>query len=436
MCGFYGTNLDVDYFEDQLICRRGPDESSRKKYYDFLVTHHLLKLDSESTIQPYIKDDILVAFNGEFYMDLKNSEVEYMVDEYKKQGINFVKNLDGEFSIVLIDAQKDLAFIVTDDFRTKPIFYSLDRGFSFSSYECFLNDIGVKNVVKPDVGSIITINTKSNEVVCSEKLYEFDLNQHKDTFDDWVVAFKNSVAKRSDPKKGKGIFVGLSSGYDSGAIAFELKRQDREFLTFSVLGTETPSILKERVDLLASEKVRCAGWGKEPGIEAMCIEHIRSSTENKRYDIYSSQGDYVEDTKMDSDNGCKWLVSVCHAARENEHRICLSGGGADEIFSDYGFGGKRIYPHSNFGGKFPDDLSEIFPWASFYESTMSSYMMKEEYVGGSFGIETRYPFLDRMVVQEFLCLKPELKNSKYKSVLDHYLTENQVPFERDVKRGF
>ena len=42
-----------------------------------------------------------------------------------------------------------------------------------------------------------------------------------------------------------------------------------------------------------------------------------------------------------------------------------------------------------------------FSHGQFYESTMSSYMMKE-YVGGSFGIETRYPFLDRMVVQSFV----------------------------------
>ena len=32
--------------------------------------------------------------------------------------------------------------------------------------------------------------------------------------------------------------------------------------------------------------------------------------------------------------------------------------------------------------------------------------MKEEMVAGAYGIETRYPFLDRDVVQEFLWLKP------------------------------
>ena len=38
------------------------------------------------------------------------------------------------------------------------------------------------------------------------------------------------------------------------------------------------------------------------------------------------------------------------------------------------------------GGLFPEDLSTIFPWASFYGSTMVSYLAKEEYVAGSYGI--------------------------------------------------
>ena len=110
--------------------------------------------------------------------------------------------------------------------------------------------------------------------------------------------------------------------------------------------------------------------------------------------------------------------------------------GGDEIFSDYGFGGQSKYQHSNFGGLFPSDLSIIFPWASFYGSTMESYLAKEEYVGGSYGIESRYPFLDKAVVQEFLSLSVELKNKQYKNVLHEYLTRNNFPFAQGQKIGF
>lgn len=62
--------------------------------------------------------------------------------------------------------------------------------------------------------------------------------------------------------------------------------------------------------------------------------------------------------------------------------------------------------------------------------------MKEEHVSGSYGVEGRYPFLDTAVVQEFLWLAPELKNSNYKSVLHHYLTKHNYPFDAKQKVGF
>ena len=62
--------------------------------------------------------------------------------------------------------------------------------------------------------------------------------------------------------------------------------------------------------------------------------------------------------------------------------------------------------------------------------------MKEEHVSGSDGVEGRYPFLDTMVVQEFLWLSAKLKNSNYKSVIHNYLTVNEYPFDISQKVGF
>ncbi|CAE7211915.1 unnamed protein product, partial [Symbiodinium sp. CCMP2456] len=86
--------------------------------------------------------------------------------------------------------------------------------------------------------------------------------------------------------------------------------------------------------------------------------------------------------------------------RERGILVYLSGTGADEIISDYGHGGKKIFPHSNFGGLFPEDLGTLFPWEAFFLGTQRDYLMKEELVAGVHGVEARYPFLDRMVVQE------------------------------------
>ena len=116
--------------------------------------------------------------------------------------------------------------------------------------------------------------------------------------------------------------------------------------------------------------------------------------------------------------------------------IYLSGSGADEIFSDYGYNGIKHFRHSTIGGKFPEDLETVFPWKNFFDNTQRAYLMKEEYVSGSHGIEGRYPFLDKEVVQEFLWLKPELKNKFYKSVLHNYMEINDYPFDISQKVGF
>ena len=41
-----------------------------------------------------------------------------------------------------------------------------------------------------------------------------------------------------------------------------------------------------------------------------------------------------------------------------------------------------------------------------------------------------------MVVQEFLWLKQELKNSEYKSVIHQYMIKNDYPFDEQQKVGF
>ena len=155
------------------------------------------------------------------------------------------------------------------------------------------------------------------------------------------------------------------------------------------------------------------------------------------YKTFSACGDYDEfNLRLHDDSGATGLSMVCETARSDACKVYLSGQGADEIISDYGFNGRRIYPHSNFGGLFPENLEDIFPWPSFYGSSQESYLTKEEHVGGSYGIEARYPFLDKRVVQEFLFLHPSLKNSAYKSALKSYLETNKFPSVFDTKIGF
>ena len=146
--------------------------------------------------------------------------------------------------------------------------------------------------------------------------------------------------------------------------------------------------------------------------------------------------DQYKNYNIKQDKASIGLGIICSQASKEGYRIYLSGQGADEIISDYGFNGNKIYNHSSFGGNFPESLENFFPWHSFYDGTQIQYLNKEEYVAGAFGIETRYPFLDTKLVQEFIWLSSKLKNKKYKSSLDEYLVQNNYPFQQGIKTGF
>ena len=103
---------------------------------------------------------------------------------------------------------------------------------------------------------------------------------------------------------------------------------------------------------------------------------------------------------------------------------------------DYGFNGKKFKHYSELKGLFPKKLSIIFPWNNFYNGTMSAFISKEEAVASLYGIESRYPYLDKDVVQEYLSLSRELKNIKYKSPLYVYMKSHNYRFDENVKIGF
>jgi asparagine synthetase B (glutamine-hydrolysing) len=419
---------------------RGPDYTESKIVNGYLFIHNLLSITGEFAPQPYQEDNITLIYNGEIY-NYKNfgdykSDGECLIPLYKQYGSNFIKKLDGEFAICLIDFNTHQVIISSDIFRTKPLFLAIDSdNIGCASYKTPLEKLGYQNIEKTKPNTIYTICLKTNQILKQETIYEFDLKQYKTSYEDWIKAFENSIKKRIK-NTDKNIFIGLSSGYDSGLIFSELAKNNHPFFSFSLMGSENEQVILDRISLKNSE-AECYTLDKNTQDYNDSHYLINQHTEPFYYTIYSSTSNYNEfNTLLINDAGSNNFATVCRAAKTFDCKICLSGTGADEIISDYGFGGTKIYAHSNFGGKFPEDLETVFPWASFYGSTLESYIAKEEYVGGSFGIEMRYPFLDKDLIQEFLWLHQDLKNKEYKAPIDYYFNKNNFPYAKHEKRGF
>lgn len=236
--------------------------------------------------------------------------------------------------------------------------------------------------------------------------HEFDFkNQHKDTYDDWIRAFESSVKKRAVD----GCFIGLSSGYDSGALTKELTKLGIKFKAFTMFNNENKKVLDERLKY---------------------IENYQISVMDE--DLWQGYYDFLKgkiNPLAMKDSASMGVAYTFESARGEGRTICISGQGGDEIISDY-----ALFPkQSTFKGKFPDDLYE---WANFRGHMQLEYLNELEDIASLYGITIRYPFLDIDLVQEFLWLKPELKNKNYKAPLREYLILNKVPFDENVKKGF
>lgn len=428
MCSILFTNKDLQGDYNRLLKLRGPDGTNIKSIGNYNFVHNLLSLTGEKTVQPIVDDGIIILLNGEIYNYNKKhkSDGYSIIDFYKKYGDEFTKYIDGEFAIVLVDIDKQKIIFSTDTFKTKPLFYSIEnQNIGISTFYTSLNELGFENTIRttPNTTYVIDLNTGE---FSNFEVTNFDLKQHKTNFDDWLEKFDYSVKKRATHSGNKKLFIGLSSGYDSGAIACSLSKLDVDTKSYSIYASENRNIIDERSTLLGNVETIDFKQSDYNHWHNFIVQNVESFKSNEfvGYDIKN-------------DKASVGLAYICNLAISEGRKIYLSGQGSDEIFADYGmFGNEIMRGESSFAGQFPMDLEQIYPWPNFYNSKMEMYIAKEEYIAGSFGIETRYPFLDKEVVQEFLWLSHELKNKYYKSVVHQYLTTNNFPFDLNNKIGF
>lgn len=237
-----------------------------------------------------------------------------------------------------------------------------------------------------------------------EHKFDFD-HQTKDNYVDWLRAFEKAVQKRTEDR----CFIGLSSGYDSGAITKQLSNLGVRFKAFAIYNNENKDIIDARLkycyegEVCKMDKIKWQSY----------YDFLKGKINEKAMKDIASMG----------------VAFMFETAKNEGRKVCISGQGGDEIISDY-----ALYPkQSTFKGKFPDKLYE---WANFRGNMQEEYLNELEDIAKLYGIEIRYPFLDVDLVQEFLWLSPELKNRNYKAPLFEYLTLNNVPFEPNVKKGF
>lgn len=450
MCGYIFLYTKKMISEEDLnksntfIKFRGPSATNKitiksKNGMNVTMLHNLLDISGESVLQPISRSGVHLLFNGEIYnyLDFANvtSDTAALLHFIEK---NYAQDkLDGEFVMISYSESEDTLDILTDPFLTKPLYFGRSDDpseFACASYPSALTALGFNHIYDAQPNSSYKISLSRKSIMISEKypVHIFEHHQTSLNYDGWCESFIEAVRKRA-MHGGHQPMVALSSGYDSGCISLAMKLLNIKFNSYTMLSGENVEIINRRREYLGSN---LAKFNIANSVSKAKIKNLQILAQNRIENLKYHHNDGVAIINMLSDPGAIGSYIIASEASLRGELVNLSGSGGDEIYSDYGYGGKKHSIHSEFGGVFPDNFDEFFPWKKFYGDTQRSYLMKEEFVFGAFGIESRYPYLDKVVVGEFLKLHPTLKNSHYKAPLRYFMEKYGYPYELNTKRGF
>lgn len=159
MSGIYGcivkgntTNKIHDFFSNH-----GYENSiSQEIILDNVVLGRCVLNKFEKDRFLYQNENYIVCFEGINYSNqIFNSPIE-LIEVFKKEGVNFVKNLKGVFVGFIYDIQNQKLYIYNDHLASKSIyfFYSADKGLIFASelkvVSKLMNELNIEKKIEKD----------------------------------------------------------------------------------------------------------------------------------------------------------------------------------------------------------------------------------------------------------------------------------------------
>lgn len=315
--------------------------------------------------QPMTQDHVTVVYNGEVYNfeELRRNhlsgesfhsqtDTEVILKLYIRYGSDFAKMLNGDFAISILDRQKQKVFLIRDRMGIKPLYiYEGENVFSFASEIVAFKAAGFSlSLNKHGIGRYLAFKySPGSETLFAEvrrlmpsTILEFDLGRGTKTESKYwelsreIVPFKGSYADAKSQlrhlveKAVKSRLIGdvpianyLSGGLDSSIIAHYLKGGNNVHFC----------AVKNQSDLQAegttsdgyyAEKL-ATDWGLD--LRKISIGQNTLTEENLRNAV-TSCGDLIADGSIIP------AMLIAQKAAE-DHRVVLSGMGADELFLGY-----------------------------------------------------------------------------------------------------
>ncbi len=373
MCGFTGcfsfqniSSQDIDEGNKLAVCR-GPDNQkniSGSEGINFdLWFNRLSIIDlNDNANQPMFSSSLnsLIMFNGEIYnsnklrqkKELKNydfktshSDTETLLAGLEIFGIEFINNLEGQFSFIYWNKQEKKIFFVKDRLSQKPLYFNLNENtITFASNlksilkilkNNHVNDNYIKqyiaygvvfspntifdNVHKVEPGHYLEIDYIGNIFKSTVNKYwqPFDFIENKKfSQEEFLDIFSESVEKRlvSDVP----IASFLSGGLDSTSIVKKISELGHRVNTFSVV------VDKSEIN-------------EESYIKEVVSKYNTNHSQIKVESSISSKNVFEALDCLDEPYGDPSIVPSFLLSKliSQDFKVAISGDGGDELLGGY-----------------------------------------------------------------------------------------------------
>jgi len=347
-------------------------------------------------------ENFISLIDGNYYHKYK------LYDLYKNYNYKFIEKISGEHSIIIVDKFRNRLYAYTDIFGTKPLYFGFkDKKFKVTSFRYDLN--GYNGIKRIPNSSILKLDTYDHSFTI-EKHSKFDTTEKYNTFERCIDALKNAIDIRCEDNIGSA----FSAGHDTGAILQRINENNTK-CNFYYFNTN-----KEDSDIIKARQQKCNLT--ELNYIVNSNVHIKcqlAKIKDKPIDV-----DYNKDLDLTS-----LLISIFEKAKDDNIKNFITGLGGDEVLKNnttYPDIDKDLKTHISerddfLIGEYPGNNSEQGQEGRFWIDI-------EESISNIYGINLRYPFLDKHFIQEFLNLTYKAKNYCYKSVTQIYLKRTNMPF--------
>lgn len=263
---YFNRSIDIKEFvyEDNSILYHVLTTANNKKYIEYL--------SKDISVFGYCEIDNKIDIKDKYNLSIKEqSNLEIVAMLYREKGIECLNDIYGNYSIVIIDRQRDNIYLVRDQLGISELYWSLQNGIIyFSNHLIFLDFLYKKNVIQKKYIINYYLNdvipdfedtpypevwrVKAAEYICfnktlciSKKVY-WDLkwvsSDSTNTDEDSCIAIYKSLFETGLIEKVRSINEGdklgmlLSGGLDSSTIYAILKKNGYSVETYSAVFNE------------------------------------------------------------------------------------------------------------------------------------------------------------------------------------------------------